>query len=104
MAERTFDRETLLDLAVNVIPMGIILFFAVLILVFDPFGSDVVAVLLAELLHVVPFVVLVVVTYVSGKIIAEAEHTGRSETAARITRAITGEVATDDTEAEDDGE
>lgn len=104
MAERTFDRETLLDLAVNVIPMGIILFFAVLILVFDPFGSDVVAVLLAELLHVVPFVVLVVVTYVSGKIIAEAEHTGRSETAARITRTITGEVATDDAEAEDDGE
>ena len=62
----------------------------------DPFGSDIVAVALAQLLHVVPFVVLAVVTYVSGCIIVEAEHTGGSETATRIAERITGEVATDD--------
>lgn len=96
MSDTTFDRETLLDLTVNVVPLAIILFFAALIVVFDPFGSDIVVVGLAELLHVVPFVVLAVVTYVSGRIIAEAEHTGGSATAARIAERITGEVATDD--------
>lgn len=104
MAERTFDRETLLDLAVNVIPMGIILFFAILILVFDPFGSDVVAVVMTQILHIVPFIILVLVTYVSGRIISEAEHTGHSTTAASIARAITGEVASNDSESEDDSE
>ncbi|WP_435077717.1 DUF6684 family protein [Halococcus sp. AFM35] len=96
MSDTTFDRETLLDLSVNIVPLAIILFFAVLLVVFDPFGSDIVAMGLAQLLHVVPFVVLAVVTYVSGRIIAEAEHTGGSETAARIAERITGEVATDD--------
>lgn len=95
MSDTTFDRETLLDLSVNIVPLAIILFFAVLIVVFDPFGSDIVAVALAQLLHIVPFVVLAVVTYISGRIIAEAEHTGSSETAARIAERITGEVATD---------
>jgi hypothetical protein len=96
MSDSVFDRETLLDLSVNAVPLAITLFFAVLLVVFDPFGSDIVAVALAELLHVVPFVVLAVVTYVSGRIIAEAEHNGSSKTAARITQFLTGEVATDE--------
>lgn len=101
MADHTFDRETLLDLAVNVIPLGIILFFVVFFLVFDPFGNDPVAVALSQLLLVVPFVVLATITYVAGRIIAETEHTGHSRTATAITEATTGEVATEDS---DDGE
>lgn len=98
MSDRTFDRETVLDLVVNVIPLVIILFFIPLFFFFDPFGSDVVAVFFSQLLLVVPFVVLAVVTYYSGRIIAETEHTGHSETAASITRTLIGEVATDDSD------
>jgi hypothetical protein len=39
MSDTTFDRETLLDLSVNVVPLAIILFFAALIVVFDPFSE-----------------------------------------------------------------
>ena len=35
MSDTTFDRETLLDLSVNIVPLAIILFFAVLIVVLD---------------------------------------------------------------------
>lgn len=98
MTDSVFDRETLLDLTVNLIPLGIILFFVVLFFVFDPFGNDAVAVVLSQLLLVVPFLVLAVITYVAGRIIAETEHTGQSQTAAAITTATTGEVATDDSE------
>lgn len=93
MPERAINRSTALNLMVNVIPLGIILFFAVLFLFYDPFGSDAVAVFYMELLHIVPFVALAFVTYISGRIISETKQTGHSETAARITRVLIGDVA-----------
>ena len=69
-----FDRDTLLDLTVNAIPLGIILFFAVGYLIFDPFGNlDLFGKLIMIGLHVVPFVGLLVLTYVSGKAISGDE-------------------------------
>lgn len=95
MSERVFDRDTVLNLVINIIPLGIILFFVFLFFFFDPFGSDVVAVFYSQLLLVVPFICLAVVTYYAGKIISETEKTGSSKTAASITRTIIGEVATE---------
>ncbi len=88
-----FDRETMLNLAVNMVPLGIILFFIVLFLATDPFGSDAVAVFHSQLLLVVPFVVLAFFTYLSGRIIGETERTGHSDTAVAITKALIGETA-----------
>lgn len=95
MADQIFDRSTILDLVVNAVPLGITLFFAVLFFFYDPFGSDAVAVFYMELLHIVPFVGLALVTYISGRIISETEKDGHSETAAAITRTIIGDVATE---------
>jgi hypothetical protein len=40
MSSRTFDRETILDSLVNVIPLAIIGFFAVLFIFDNPWGTD----------------------------------------------------------------
>lgn len=101
MSDRVLDRETLLDLVVNIIPMGIILFFIALFLLYNPFGHSPVALVLSQLLLVVPFLVLAVITYVSGRIISESGRTGGSPTADAITEATTGEVATSDSADEE---
>lgn len=81
MSERTFDRETLLDLTVNVIPLGIILFFAVLYLIVRPWGQNLFLTAVSMGLLVVPFLMLTLVTYFSGQAIAGAEQAD-AETAA----------------------
>jgi len=70
---RTFDRETLLDLTVNAIPLGIMLFFVVLFLVVNPFGTDLAAQAIQLTIVVVTFVALFILTYISGKAISESE-------------------------------
>jgi hypothetical protein len=75
MATKVFDRDTLLDLTVNFIPLFIILFFIVGYAVYDPFGIDSVARILQYVLLVAPFVLLAILTYLSGKAIATAEQT-----------------------------
>lgn len=39
MTERPFDRETLLDITVNAIPFGMLVFFLILFLVVTPWGD-----------------------------------------------------------------
>lgn len=70
----TFDRDTLLDLLVNVIPLVIIGFFVVAFAVFDPFGGDTLGRAIQVLLLVAPFLALAILTYVSGKAIAGDEE------------------------------
>ncbi|MEZ3145125.1 DUF6684 family protein [Halobaculum sp. MBLA0143] len=70
----TFDRDTLLDLLVNVIPLVIIGFFVLAFAVFDPFGGDQLGRAIQVLLLVAPFVALAVLTYISGKAIAGDEE------------------------------
>ena len=69
-----FDKETLLDLTVNIIPLFIILFFVVAFAVFAPFGIDPLASGLQYALLVAPFVFLAILTYISGRAIAGAER------------------------------
>jgi len=80
MAQSVFDRETLLDLSVNIIPLFIILFFLVLFTIIRPFPPDTVSFVIMVGLHVVPFVSLAILTYYSGKAIAESEAEMESRT------------------------
>lgn len=87
---KIFDRETLLDLTVNFIPLGILLFFTVYVLVVDPWsmGDDPLMMVLTLGLHVVPFVALAFLTYLSGKAIAGSEKESEVYLAGRAT--VTG--------------
>jgi hypothetical protein len=75
MANETeiFDRETVLDLVVNIIPLFIILFFIVAFVLFNPFGIDPLASGIQFGLLVAPFILLAILTYISGKAIAGSE-------------------------------
>lgn len=73
MAEKVFDRETLLDLTVNVIPLGILLFFVAAFVVVSPWGFDSV-ISSVQLAIVGSFAVLLtLLTYYAGKAISKAE-------------------------------
>jgi hypothetical protein len=76
MSERIFDRETLLDVSVNVVPLGIILFFVVTYVVGGDYPSD--PLVLAVQLSIMGLTgfSLLVLTYFSGKAIAGAERRG----------------------------
>ena len=68
-----FERETLLDLTVNVIPMGIILFFVVGFGLVPSFGVDPVLTTLQYSVLVLPLLGLGVLTYYAGKAIERSE-------------------------------
>lgn len=82
---KIFDKDTLLDLTVNFVPLGIILFFIVYVLVIDPWNmaTDPLIMVVTLGLHVVPFVALAVLTYLSGKAIAGSEKEGEVYLAGR---------------------
>jgi hypothetical protein len=61
-----FDRETWLDISVNIIPMFIILFFVGVLLFTSPWPQDRLMNVVALGLHIVPFVLLALLTYVSA--------------------------------------
>lgn len=100
MADSSFDRDTWFNLGGGIIPIGIALFFMLLFIVFDPFGSNTVAKFFMLLLIAVPIVTLSIVLFVTGRIISEAEHTGESATASAITEFIVGKTGTDDADEE----
>lgn len=73
MSEKVFDRETLLDLTVNVIPFGILVIFFAAYLLFNPFegGSVITAIQLA--IVGVSGLGLMILTYYSGAAVSKAE-------------------------------
>jgi hypothetical protein len=74
MSERLFDRETLLDLTVNVIPLGILVFFVAAYAVIGSFPDDPVVVLVQMSIILLTAGGLAVLTYYSGKAISGAEE------------------------------
>lgn len=109
----TFDRDTLLDLLVNVIPLAIIAFFVLVFALVDPFGgSDSLGRAIQLLLLVAPFVALGILTYISGKAIAgdekraEVYHQGQAtlDDAEPKHHEELEAGETDDSDAELDGE
>jgi hypothetical protein len=67
------EKDTLLDLVVNVIPIGILAFFSLLFLMVNPWGWDPFPVLMTHFLTLFPLVVLVVVTWVAGRVVQRDE-------------------------------
>ena len=60
-----FTREAILDIVVNLIHLGIIAFFSVLFLLFAPWGYEPVPIIIMTGLHLVPFVFLALITYLT---------------------------------------
>lgn len=73
METKIFDKETILDLTVNFIPLGIILFFIVAFVVFAPWGFEPIASGLTFTILGGMFIALTILTYVSAKAIAGDE-------------------------------
>jgi uncharacterized sodium:solute symporter family permease YidK len=73
MADKIFDRETLLDLTVNVIPLVILFAFIAIFLILSPFGFDSVLSSIQFAIMGAMFVALAILTYYSGKAISSAE-------------------------------
>jgi hypothetical protein len=73
METKIFDKETILDLMVNFIPLGIIFFFIAVFALVDPWGFDPMASGLMFAIMGIMFVALAILTYVSAKAIAGDE-------------------------------
>lgn len=69
----SFDRETLLDLVVNAIPLAMMAFFIIVFAVFNPFGSDPANTAIQFSIIIVTFGALFLLTYYSGRAISNAE-------------------------------
>lgn len=109
MAESTFDRETLLDLTVNIVPLGILAFFILVFLFVSPWELDPFVTAISMGLLIVPFAVLALVTFVSGRAVARDEESGSaagelSASNATLDSGAEGELTDDDTAESDDGE
>ncbi len=74
MSREIFDRDTLLDLTVNFIPLGILALFIALYVAFNPWGWDPLFSTLQFGLITITFVLLAVLTYLSGKAIEGDER------------------------------
>ena len=73
MALFGFEKDTLLDLTVNVIPLGILFFFIVAFAAFPAFGTDPVFSGMQFALITSMFLLLAVLTYYAGKAVENAE-------------------------------
>lgn len=62
-----FEKETLLDISVNIIPLFILLFFIVLFAFFNPWHDGPAITAIGIALVVVPLIVLSAVTYVAAR-------------------------------------
>jgi hypothetical protein len=67
MVGSTFDRETLLDITVNVIPLFILAFFIVLFVVRKPWSGEPLIYAMSHVLTIVPFVLLALLTYIAAR-------------------------------------
>ncbi|WP_049972367.1 DUF6684 family protein [Haladaptatus cibarius] len=61
-----FDRETLLDISVNIVPMVILLFFIVLFALWTPWSGEPLIFVMSHLLTIIPFVLLGLLTWIAA--------------------------------------
>lgn len=69
MAYRVFEKETLLDISVNIIPIVILIVFTGMVLFTDPWGFEITTEVIALGLHLIPIVSLALITYISARYI-----------------------------------
>lgn len=67
------ERETLIDLVVNAIPIAMLAFFSLMFALFDPWGWDPFSIVVTHFLTLFPLAVLVLVTYVAGRVVQRDE-------------------------------
>jgi len=79
MTEKVFDRETLLDLTVNFIPLGILVFFIGAFVLFPTWGVDPLVTGLQFAIVGVTAVLLTILTYYAGKAISTAEKEAEAD-------------------------
>jgi hypothetical protein len=97
-ADTLFDRDTLLDILVNVVPIGILLFFTLLFLSYGSYPDNALVTVVQISLILIPVVVVAVITYYAAKAVTRAEQAGGDEIPPGYSRAD-AEMAT---EADDD--
>jgi hypothetical protein len=93
MALFGFEKDTLLDLTVNFIPLGIMLFFIAAFAVVPAWGIDPVFTGMQFALMISMFLLLGVLTYYAGRAIENAE---KAEEAAALEEASESEPALDE--------
>lgn len=93
MSEKVFDRETLLDLTVNVIPFGILVIFFGGYLLFNPFGFDSVITGIQLAIIGVSAAGLMILTYYSGAAVSKAEKRTEAALEAEETAQLESEEA-----------
>lgn len=70
------ERETALDVLVNVVPLAILFVLDLLFWVVNPWGWDPLFVVVAHFLTLFPLTVLAILTYVSARVIQDDERGG----------------------------
>lgn len=73
MATPIFERETWLDITVNLIPLCIIGFFVVLFAVASPWAIEGLTSIVGFALLIVPFILLAYLTYLAADVLESAE-------------------------------
>ena len=101
MEKELFDRETMLDLTVNLIPLGILLLFVLIYLVFNPFGFGSVISSIQFAIIGAMFVALAALTYYSGAAVSRAENQMEAAAALEEDETETEALEGDDGEADD---
>lgn len=102
MDSSVFDRETLLDLSVNIIPLGIMAFFVILFAVAPAFEFDPVIVTIQMGLIIIPFIGLAIITYYSGRAVAKDEQKLEAGEIKTVTETETAMETETETETETD--
>lgn len=69
MEHPVFNRETMLDISVNIIPLFIIAFFIGVVLFTSPWPPSLFMTVVALGLHLIPLVLLAILTYVAANYI-----------------------------------
>jgi amino acid transporter len=73
------NRRLLLDILVNIVPIGILLFFTLLFLVSGPLPNDPLIITIQMSLILIPALVVIVVTYYAAKAVTRDERAGGAE-------------------------
>jgi amino acid transporter len=74
------DRRILLDVLVNLVPIGILAFFVLLFIVYAPYPSDPVVLVIQMSLIIIPGVVVAIVTYYTVRVVTRDERDGGAKT------------------------
>lgn len=74
-----FDRRTLLDILVNIAPIGVLLFFTLLFLGYGSYPSNTVVTVIQISLILIPVIVVLVITYYAAKAVTRDERAGGDE-------------------------